>query len=838
MADRLPPPDNGHDPGADRGNGDRTSWWRTTRLAGRLFPGSTLPTGDRAATASGRNPVEEPPEFDFDDPDQCEFGGYQLRALLGGGGAGWIYRAHQRSLDRDVALKLLSGGIWAAPEGVDRLRHEAQDAARLKHPNIVTVYEVGEQHGRIYYAMELVEGRNLGQCIRQQGPLPPREAASLVRVLAEAVDYAHRLGVLHLDLNPANVLLGTDGVAKIADFGLARRVADGDSVPTERISGTPGYIAPEQVQLHLGRLCAATDVWGLGAVLYEALTGHAPFEGSSARSTIELALRGRVRDPRRYRRDLPRDLQAICLHCLRRQPIARYASARGLADDLGRYLEGREVHVRPLNPLQRFAHFARREPLLALTAALLIVGLIVGLSVTIWLWQSAKANAVMAQEVNRFLNEDVLGAADPYRFEPPDVSQPRQMMQDLLAHAEVKLDQGGISQPEARAQVALTIGRVYFGLGLWDKASKRLKRAHDYTRTTLGESAPLTLDIEQQLALTEIFNSHYAEATDIYRHLLQARRKYPGWDKPVTIKARRGHVQLLYESGLIEQALHELEDARRDAQSNAPGQLAAIDWKLSDLYAETNRWSEAETLVRSALATSRRQLGPTHPQHLWQRVSLGDILLMRAKWDEAEALFQDLHATFTGTLGPNHPMTLTAAHYLGQLSLAGGDLDSALPQLERTLERRTEVHGARHKWTQYTLNRLGQALIEAGRPTEAIALLDGALADITRAGRRQQSYVLLILDNLARAHLHNNEPEQAEIYLDEALATAERRLPPNNFRVGLLRRTQGELFERQGNVEQAIAAYAIAERIFSEGFGNAHPDVRQLRSKIQTLEAI
>lgn len=373
MTDRFSPPDSGHDPTPDRGNGERTSWWRTMRLAARLFPGDTFPTGAIAATSSGQAPFDEPPEFDFDDPAQCEFGGYQLRALIGGGGAGWIYRAHQRSLDRDVALKLLSGGLWAAPEGVDRLRHEAQDAASLKHPNIVTVYEVGEQHGRIYYAMELVEGRNLGQRIRQQGPMPPREAAALVRVLAEAVDYAHRLGVLHLDLNPANVLLGTDGVAKIADFGLARRVADGGSVPTERISGTPGYIAPEQVQLHLGRLCAATDVWGLGAVLYQALTGHAPFEAGSAHSSIELVLLGRVRDPRRYRRDLPRDLQAICLHCLHKQPIARYASARGLADDLGRFLEGREVRVRPLNPLQRACRWGRREPKLALVVAALLL---------------------------------------------------------------------------------------------------------------------------------------------------------------------------------------------------------------------------------------------------------------------------------------------------------------------------------------------------------------------------------------------------------------------------------------------------------------------------------
>lgn len=375
MADRPPPPRSSRNVGAADARGPTSRWWRSTTLARRMFSGADIPPG------WGRDEsVDEPPEFDFGDPAQCEFGDYQLRALLGGGGMGWVYRAHQHSLDRDVALKLLSTGLWAAPEVVARLRREAQDAAMLKHPNIVTVYGIGEQCGRIYYAMELVDGRSLGERIRQQGPLPLREAATLVRVLAEAVDYAHRLGVLHLDLNPANVMLGTDGTAKITDFGLALRVADGDSVPNERISGTPGYIAPEQVQLHLGRLCAATDVWGLGALLYESLTGHAPFEADSAEATVELVLSGRVRDPRRYRRDLPRDLQAICLHCLRKPPIARYASARGLADDLGRYLEGREVRVRALNPLQRAWRWTHREPQLAAATLLALLSLAIALA--------------------------------------------------------------------------------------------------------------------------------------------------------------------------------------------------------------------------------------------------------------------------------------------------------------------------------------------------------------------------------------------------------------------------------------------------------------------------
>src|SRR5262245_41656273 len=184
----------------------------------------------------------EPFEVDLDDPAQCDFGEYELLEQIGQGGMGVVYRARQRGLDREVAIKLQSAGQWASEELVESLRREAQHAARLQHPNIVMVHGIGEQAGLLYYAMQLVRGHSLSQKLDAEGPMPPREAARLLRTIAEAVDYAHRLGVLHLDIKPGNVLIDTDGVPRIADFGLARPL---DRVLEERrISGTPNYMAP------------------------------------------------------------------------------------------------------------------------------------------------------------------------------------------------------------------------------------------------------------------------------------------------------------------------------------------------------------------------------------------------------------------------------------------------------------------------------------------------------------------------------------------------------------------------------------------------------------------
>ena len=375
-----------HEPAGPRD----TRWWMNSAVVRLAFGQETLRAG------MGQGDAVRASELDPQDPVQREFGDYELRAVIGRGGMGVVYRAYQRSLDREVALKLLSGGVWAAPEFVATLRSEARHAALLQHPNIVAVHEIGDCDGQIYYAMQLVEGPTLAQRLLQDGPLPPRDAAMLLRTVAEAVDYAHRQGMLHLDLKPGNLILGNDHVPRITDFGLARRLGADGVVENERVSGTPGYMAPEQVQVHGQKLSPATDVWGLGAILYEALTGHPPFEGDSPQRVVGLVARGTVRSPRRYSETLPRDLEAICLRCLQKDPAQRYLSARALADDLGRFIDGRDVRARPLNLLQHAWQWMQREPRMAAISAVATTALLLGVLVAANEWRRAESNSLVA----------------------------------------------------------------------------------------------------------------------------------------------------------------------------------------------------------------------------------------------------------------------------------------------------------------------------------------------------------------------------------------------------------------------------------------------------------
>ena len=344
-------------------------------------------------------------DVDLSDPEQRRLGDYELLEWIGEGGMGVVYRARQHGLDREVAVKLLSAGPWASREFIERFRREAQNAARMQHPNIVGIYEVGNSQELHFFSMRLVHGGSLAEHLKREGRLTPTAAARLLRTVAEAVDYAHRLGVLHLDLKPANVLLDENGVPHVADFGLARRLEHGLIADNNEVSGTPSYMAPEQATAGTRTIAPATDVWGLGAVLYELVCGEPPFLGNSPQATLELVVGARLRSPRQCVPDLPRDLEAIIAKCMAKNVAERYAGARELADDLGRFIGGYQVRARPLNPLQRTARWARREPKLAFTALLALVALLGGLVVSMQQRNRAESSARVAVANAELANE-------------------------------------------------------------------------------------------------------------------------------------------------------------------------------------------------------------------------------------------------------------------------------------------------------------------------------------------------------------------------------------------------------------------------------------------------
>src|SRR6266568_8425631 len=256
-----------------------------------------------------------------------DFGDYELLEEIGRGGQGVVYRARQKSLNRIVALKVIGLAHWATEAHVKRFRLEAEAAASLNHPCIVPIYEVGERDGACYFSMGLVEGGQL-DAVAKRDPMSIRHAAELIAKLARTVDYAHERGILHRDIKPENILLDAKGEPHLTDFGLARLVESESTVTrTLEVMGTPSYMAPEQAGANNAQLTSATDVYGLGAVLYQLLTGHPPFAGGTTYETIKLLLETDPRQPRVLNPKIDRDLSTICLKCLEKDPKRRYSSA-------------------------------------------------------------------------------------------------------------------------------------------------------------------------------------------------------------------------------------------------------------------------------------------------------------------------------------------------------------------------------------------------------------------------------------------------------------------------------------------------------------------------------
>ncbi|HEX5272453.1 MAG TPA: serine/threonine-protein kinase, partial [Gemmataceae bacterium] len=319
-------------------------------------------------------PLAPPDAADFLEPpagpgELGRLGSYTVLKVLGAGGMGVVFQARQARPRRQVGLKMILKGPLAGHERLARFRAETELAARLQHPNIVPIYEAGEHQGRPSYPMELLEGGSLARQLAAT-PLDPIAAARLLEAVARAVEHAHSRGVVHRDLKPSNVLLAADGTPKVADFGLAKSLAaDGESsgacrTETGALLGTPAYMAPEQAGGGDGAGPAA-DVYALGAILYEALTGRPPFRAATVLQTLEQVRTCEPVPPGRLQPGLPRDLQTVCLKCLEKEPGRRYASAREFADDLLRFLAGEPVRARPAGPARRLLTWARRRPALA-----------------------------------------------------------------------------------------------------------------------------------------------------------------------------------------------------------------------------------------------------------------------------------------------------------------------------------------------------------------------------------------------------------------------------------------------------------------------------------------
>jgi serine/threonine protein kinase/Tfp pilus assembly protein PilF len=315
-----------------------------------------------------------------------DFGDYELLEEIGRGGQGVVYRARQKSLNRTVALKVIGLGQWATQAHLKRFRREAESAANLDHPCIVPIYEVGERDGSCYFSMKFIDGGQLDE-VAKRTPMSIRNAAELIAKLARTVHYAHEHGILHRDIKPGNILLDAKGEPHLTDFGLARLLETKSTVThTMDVLGTPSYMAPEQASGHnpaTAGLTSATDVYGLGAVFYQLLTGHPPFAGGTTYETVRLVLETEPRQPRLSNPKIDRELSTICLKCLEKDPRRRYSSALALAEDLEHWLKHEPIRAKRSGFFTHSRKWVRRNPSTTVLVALL-VALAAGLGVMTW----------------------------------------------------------------------------------------------------------------------------------------------------------------------------------------------------------------------------------------------------------------------------------------------------------------------------------------------------------------------------------------------------------------------------------------------------------------------
>jgi tetratricopeptide (TPR) repeat protein len=489
--------------------------------------------------------------------------GYEILSELGRGGMGVVYQARQSKLNRLVALKMILSGAPAGPEELARFRKEAETLARLQHPNIVHVYEVGEHAGRPYFVMELVEGGNLEK--RLAGlPQPARDAAQLVATLARAMQAAHQRQVIHRDLKPANVLLSGDGTPKITDFGLAKQLDESMGLTsTGAILGTPSYMAPEQTRQapwSKQELGPVTDVYALGAILYKMLTGRPPFLGETALDTLFQVVSREPVPPRELQPKVPCDLETICLKCLQKEARKRYADAQALADDLQRFLDGKPIHARPVGALERLGRWSRRQPLVAGLAAGILVVLLAGISAVAWAWRRAEANYQLA-ETRRELAETNFQLADEQR------------------------------QRAIKAEGDLEISLIDF-------AREAHKYESDRRASTLTEKAVAILEkLLQENPENRTFRRDLAGAYRNLGDLYQRMRRIPPAETALGQSVR-----------LLKELIHQ-EPANADYQSD----LSDCYHTLGNLYVVTNRLPDGEAAYHKALAV-RERLARDHPQ--------------------------------------------------------------------------------------------------------------------------------------------------------------------------------------------------------------------------------
>ncbi len=725
------------------------------------------------------------------------FGDYEIRTELGRGGMGVVYEARQVSLNRPVALKMVRAGLLADGDELRRFKNEAEAVALLDHHAIVPVYEVGEYDGQHYFSMKLVPGGSLVPRLdRYQHN--PRAAALLAAEIAEAVQHAHMRGILHRDLKPANILLDAEGHPHITDFGLAKRVeADAELTASGAILGTPAYMAPEQATGHRGSITLATDVYGLGAVLYALLTGRGPFGGNSAIATLDAVRHHAPEPPTRVNVEVPRDLETICLKCLEKDPRRRYATAQALADDLRAWLESRPIAARRVGSAERAWLWCRRRPAVAALSAAVLLAVVTGTAATIAVQATAnralgRKNADLTEALGREATANIALAAANRRVEE----------RYGLAVDAIKTFHTGVSEDFLLKEEPFK-----------DLRDRLLKSAADFYGK-LGASLGKESDAASRRALYQA-NFELADLTgmvgrdedalEAHQTVLAARRALaaePGAEVGTRTDRGRSHTRvaaLLEQAGKTTEALaayREAEALLTGLASQSPEARAALadcQSHLGWLLSRTGKNAEALAAYRLALAdqealaaapaatnNSRRDLAATIDR-------IGLLLGHTGKPAEAEAelrralLIRQKLAADNPAVADFHSRLAESHYNLGTLLSDTGRPEAGEAEYRRALLIQQELAAKNSAVTEFRArvadshNNLAFRLFRRGKPALAEAELRQAVAIRRKLGEDHptvaefRNRLAVCHNNLGNVLWATNRPAEAQAEYRRAL---------------------------------------------------------------------
>ncbi len=621
---------------------------------------------------------------------QPDVAGYDIEGILGEGGMGVVYKARHRKLNRVVALKMLRAGQFATSTELTRFSREFQSIAELHCPNIVQIHDVGEVDGRPFFTMEYVEGGSLSDRLNG-APQQARKAAELVAVLAEAIQSAHYKGIIHRDLKPANILLSLDGTPKIADFGLARHVVCDHPVTVSGAQlGTPSYMSPEQTVASSGSLGPSVDIYALGAILYEMLTGRPPFRAETVMETQRQVLNVEPVPPARINVSVPRDLETICLKCLQKDPSRRYRSAAEVADDLQRFTRGEPILARPVGLVERTVKWCRRRPSTTIAIAISIIAMTGAVAGGIWLNQVEHARhieeVVRREGARRSIESalpllsrlvtsrqwsDAMGVLSTARTRLKDAQLPELDGRLAAAAEELEIaeeldvirqsfpepDVAGYAFLPARDAYAEVFCRVGIGSDIGvETAALRVRES------PLCEELLIALD---HAAFTERLN---VDDSELERLLAVGRSAAPSpW-------------QHRFRDPSTWRDISSLQQLVKDASSVQPAvssyQIVMVGILLSSL-------GETYTTIEILREAQLRE-----PSDFWVNLELGHALSRNQKHAEALQFYRAAVA-----LRPNHYVAWTE---LGLAMLASGKSEDAIPPLRKAIALRPEYPTSWH----------------------------------------------------------------------------------------------------------------------------------------------